>query len=75
MSLRATDSEKRKKEIMTFVIYQAACFSIMQYLPLGQGSIQKPFPGLAVNVRIQSGFIYLEQHSDTGIKSGMRITV
>lgn len=34
ISLRATDSEKRKKETMTFIIYEAVCVSIMQYLPL-----------------------------------------
>lgn len=56
MTPRATDSEKRKKETTDFAMYQIACVSVMQYLSPEQGSIQKPCPGLAGNVRMQSGF-------------------
>lgn len=72
--LRATASEKRKKETMNFAMYQTACVSIMQYLSPEWGSIQNPFPGLAGNVRMQTGFICPAQCRDTGSRSGMRIT-
>lgn len=65
--MSATDS---KGESENFAVHQTVCVSVTQCLSLEQGSIQKTFPGLAGNVRMQSRFICLAQHNAEMLAAG-----